>query len=68
MEDSMTATDIFRFDLQAAKVTYLRNKRVRGEPLLPVIDADAQARAMWEPTTFDPFDPSLPMFLRRQGE
>lgn len=60
MDEKMSATDIFRFDIQQARIKYLREKRERGEPILPVIDAPAQVREM--------FEPELPCFLRPQAE
>lgn len=60
MEDKdMSATDVFKFDVQAARLNYLRNKRLRGEAL-QVVDAPAKVREMW--------DPELPAFLRPQAD
>ena len=61
MENSdMTATDIFRFDIHAARLTYLLNKRRRGEPVTnaPPVPADPRA----------PTNDALPTLLRRQAE
>lgn len=58
-DKDMTATDIFKFDVQAARLNYLRNKRIRGEPL-QVVDAPAQVREM--------FEPELPAFLKKQAD
>lgn len=55
----MSATDVFKFDVQRARMKYLRSKRQLGEPI-ESIDAPAQVRAM--------FEPELPAFLRKQAE
>lgn len=60
-ECDMTATDVFLFDVQAARVTYLLNKKRRGEKVtrMPQIPADRNA-------AFD--DAELPGLLRNQAE
>lgn len=59
MEDDMSATDVFKFDVQRARIRYLRNKRLLGEPI-ETIDAPAQVREL--------FEPELPALLRKQAE
>lgn len=56
----MTATDIFRFDINAARLTYLLNKRRRGEPVMhaPPVPADPTA----------PTNDELPSLLRHQAD
>ncbi len=61
MEDKdMSATDVFKFDVQAARIRYLKTKRDRGEQILPHIDVPAKVREM--------FEEELPCFLRRQAD
>lgn len=67
MEDDMSATDIFAFDVKLARLNYLLNKRKRGEPVM-VVDAPKKVREMFEAPIYSPFDPSQPMFLRRQAD
>ena len=58
--NDMTATDIFRFDINAARLTYLLNKRRRGEPVTHMT-----------PVPVDPARPTndeLPSLLRRQAD
>lgn len=56
----ITATDVFRFDINAARLTYLLNKRRRGEIVthVPPVPADPAA----------PTNEELPLLLRRQAE
>lgn len=58
-DKDMSATDVFKFDVQAARLNYLRSKRLRGEAL-QVVDAPAKVRAMW--------DDELPAFLKHQAD
>lgn len=68
MDDlDMSATDIFVFDVKAAKLTYLLNKRKRNEPVV-LIDVPKKVREMFDAPGFDPFDPTQPSFLRRQAD
>jgi hypothetical protein len=55
-----TATDVFRFDINAARLTYLLNKRRRGEVVthVPLVPADPTA----------PTNEELPALLRRQAQ
>jgi hypothetical protein len=59
-EDDMSATDILRFDVKAAELTYLLNKKKRGEPLQQIPRVTVS-----KPT---PDDSDLPAFLRRQAD
>lgn len=59
MAKDMSATDVFKFDVQTARLNYLRSKRLRGEPL-QVVDAPAKVRDM--------FEPELPAFLQKQAD
>ena len=56
----MTATDIFHFDVQAARLTYLLSKRRRGEPMThaPAVPADPIA----------PTNDEIPSLLKRQAD
>lgn len=67
MEDDMSATDIFAFDVKMAKLTYLLNKRKRGETVL-VVDVPKKVREMFDAPVYDPFDVTQPMLLRRQAD
>lgn len=55
----MSATDVFKFDVQTARLNYLRNKRARGETI-QVVDAPAKVREMW--------NDELPAFLKKQAD
>lgn len=55
----MSATDVFKFDVQLSRIKYLRSKRSSGEPI-ETIDAPAQVRKL--------FEPELPAFLRKQAD
>jgi hypothetical protein len=58
-DPDMTATDVFRFDINAARLTYLLNKRRRGEAVthVPQVPADPMA----------PTNEELPALLHRQA-
>lgn len=60
MDKPMSATDIFKFDVEQARLRYLQEKRTRHEELLPTIDAPKKALAL--------FDDELPAFLRPQAD
>jgi len=68
MDDELSATDILMFDMKAAQLAYLLNKRKQRKASGLVVDVQAEALKMWEPAPFSPFDPNLPMFLRRQAD
>lgn len=57
MDNDMTATDIFRFDIHAARLTYLLNKRRRGEPVMHA-----------PPVPAVPVNDELPALMRRQAD
>lgn len=59
-EDDMSATDIFRFDINAARVTYLLNKRRRGQPATLPPDVPTDRRA--------PTNEELPQLMKRQAD
>lgn len=56
----MTATDVFHFDVAAARITYLLNKKRRGQPAThaPAVRPDPLVKP----------DQELPALLRRQAE
>lgn len=58
-EDDMSATDILIFDVKAAELTYLLNKKKRKEPLeqIPRVTVNTE-----------PQDDELPAMLRRQAD
>lgn len=56
----LSATDVYKFDIEQARIKYLRAKRARGQEVLPTINVPAKARAL--------FDDELPCFLRPQAE
>lgn len=58
--DEMTATDVFKFDMQAARLTYLLSKRRKGEP--------AHGFPPMPPDPLVQNDPETPAFLRRQAD
>lgn len=55
-----TATDIFRIDVQTARVEYFLNKKRRGEHATqaPACPPDPSVQA----------DPEIPAFLKRQAD
>lgn len=58
-DHEMSATDVFRFDIIAARLMYLLNKRRRGEAVthVPQVPTDPTA----------PTNEELPALLRRQA-
>lgn len=57
--DDMTATDVFIFNVHAAKLEYLLDKRRRGEKVerIPCVPAEPMIQ-----------NTELPAFLRRQAD
>lgn len=68
MDDELSATDILMFDIEAARLAYMLDKRRERKASGLIVDVQAEALKMWEPAPFSPFDPNLPMFLRRQAD
>lgn len=65
MDGDLSATDILMFDVKAARLNYLLNKRKQRKTAGMVVDAQAVVSKLFEPELFDV---ELPMFLRRQAE